>query len=40
MTVTIQTVSEHAQPPGVLKAKVAHIREGFARPLPDKGGKA
>lgn len=36
MIVTIQTVSEHAQPPGALKARVARIREGFSRPLPRK----
>ena len=37
MTVTIQTVSEHAQPFGVLKARVARIRAGFERPLPRHG---
>ncbi len=36
MIVTVQTVSEHAQPDGALKAHVARIREGFHRPLPRK----
>lgn len=36
MIVTVQTVSEHAQPCGALKARVARIREGFCRPLPRK----
>lgn len=36
MIVTVQTVSEHAQPCGALKARIARIREGFDRPLPRK----